>query len=61
MKNAAITVIPTTPTKRATKKANTSSTQTQQRMLSLLEHRDLRPKIKRKWMGTGQQMIEMRQ
>ena len=36
------------------------ATQTQQRMLSLLEHRDLRPKVKRKWMGTGQQMIEMR-
>lgn len=36
------------------------ATQTQQRMLSLLEHRDLRPKVKRKWLGTGQQMIEMR-
>lgn len=36
------------------------ATQTQQRMLGLLEHRDLRPKVKRKWMGTGQQMIEMR-
>lgn len=36
------------------------ATQTQQRMLGLLEHRDLRPKVKRKWLGTGQQMIEMR-
>lgn len=36
------------------------ATQTQQRMLSLLEHRDLRGKVLRKWMGTGQQMIEMR-
>ena len=37
MKNAAITVIPTTPTKRATKNANTSPTQTQQRMEKLRE------------------------
>jgi hypothetical protein len=36
------------------------ATQTQQRMLSLLDHPDLRRKVKRKWMGTGQQMIEMR-
>lgn len=36
------------------------ATQTQQRMLSLLDHKDLRPKVKRKWLGTGQQMIEMR-
>ena len=27
---------------------------------SLLEHPDLRRKVKRKWQGTGQQMIEMR-
>lgn len=36
------------------------ATQTQQRMLALFEHRDLRPKVKRKWLGTGQQMIELR-
>lgn len=37
------------------------ATQTQQRMLSVLEgHADLRRKILRKWQGTGQQMIEMR-
>lgn len=36
------------------------ATQTQQRMLAVLDHRDLRPKIKKKWQGTGQQMIEMR-
>lgn len=36
------------------------ATQTQQRMLALLEHPDLRRKVKRKWQGTGQQMIEMR-
>lgn len=36
------------------------ATQTQQRMLSLFQHKDLRPKIKRKWEGTGQQMIELR-
>ncbi len=37
------------------------ATQTQQRMLSVLEgHADLRKRIKRKWQGTGQQMIEMR-
>lgn len=37
MKNAAITIIPTTQTKRATKKADTSPTQTQQRMERLRE------------------------
>lgn len=36
------------------------ASQTQQRMLALLDHPDLRRKVKRKWMGTGQQMIEMR-
>ena len=37
------------------------ATQTQQRMLSVLEgHPDLRRLVKRKWQGTGQQMIEMR-
>lgn len=37
------------------------ATQTQQRMLGVLEgHPDLRRKVKRKWQGTGQQMIEMR-
>jgi hypothetical protein len=36
------------------------ATQTQQRMLALLDHPDLRRKVKRKWLGTGQQMIEMR-
>ena len=37
------------------------ATQTQQRMLGVLEgHPDLRSKVKRRWMGTGQQMIEMR-
>ncbi len=36
------------------------ATQTQQRMLALLEHPDLRRKVKRVWQGTGQQMIEMR-
>ena len=37
------------------------ATQTQQRMLGLLEgHADLRRLVKRKWQGTGQQMIEMR-
>gem|GEM_PF-2304324 len=36
------------------------ATQTQQRMLTVLEHPDLRRKVKRKWLGTGQQMIEMR-
>lgn len=37
------------------------ATQTQQRMLAVLEgHPDLRRKVKRKWTGTGQQMIEMR-
>lgn len=36
------------------------ATQTQQRLLSVLDHRDLRPKKKREWTGTGQQMIEFR-
>lgn len=36
------------------------ATQTQQRMLGVLEgHADLRRLVKRKWQGTGQQMIEM--
>jgi hypothetical protein len=36
------------------------ASQTQQRMLGVLEgHADLRRKVKRKWQGTGQQMIEM--
>ena len=35
------------------------ATQAQQRMLSLFES-DLRSRIKRKWLGTGQQMIELR-
>lgn len=37
------------------------ATETQQRMIGVLEsHPDLRRKVKRKWTGTGQQMIEMR-
>lgn len=37
------------------------ATQTQERMLGVLEsHPDLRKLIKRRWKGTGQQMIEMR-
>lgn len=37
------------------------ASQTQQRMLGVLEgHADLRRKVKRKWQGTGQQMIELR-
>ncbi len=36
------------------------ASQAQQRMLAVLERPDLRSKVKRKWMGTGQQMIEMR-
>jgi len=36
------------------------ATETQARMLMVLDHKDLRSKIKRKWTGTGQQMIEMR-
>jgi hypothetical protein len=37
------------------------ASQAQQRMLGVLEgHADLRRKVKRKWLGTGQQMIEMR-
>lgn len=36
------------------------ASQAQQRMLAVLErHGDLRRKVKRKWLGTGQQMIEM--
>lgn len=37
------------------------ASQAQQRMLGVLEsHGDLRRLVKRKWLGTGQQMIEMR-
>lgn len=36
------------------------ASQAQQRMLGVLDHPDLRRRVKRKWMGTGQQMIEMR-
>lgn len=36
------------------------ATQAQQRMLAVLDHPDLRRKVKKKWLGTGQQMIEMR-
>ena len=36
------------------------ASQTQQRMLAVLERPDLRQRVKRKWQGTGQQMIEMR-
>ena len=36
------------------------ATETQSRMLSLLEHPDLRRLKAREWKGTGQQMIEMR-
>ena len=36
------------------------ASQAQQRMLLVLERPDLRARIKRKWMGTGQQMIELR-
>ena len=37
------------------------ASQTHQRMLNVLEgHADLRRLVKRKWQGTGQQMIEMR-
>jgi hypothetical protein len=36
------------------------ASQAQQRMLAVLDHPDLRRRVKRKWMGTGQQMIEMR-
>lgn len=37
------------------------ASQAQQRMLSVLEgHADLRRLVKRKWLGTGQQMIELR-
>jgi len=36
------------------------ASQAQQRMLSVLDAPDLRQRVKRKWLGTGQQMIEMR-
>lgn len=36
------------------------ASQAQQRMLAVLERPDLRQRVKRKWQGTGQQMIEMR-
>jgi len=36
------------------------ASQAQQRMLAVLERPDLRQRVKRKWLGTGQQMIEMR-
>lgn len=36
------------------------ASQAQQRMLQVLERPDLRKRIKRKWLGTGQQMIELR-
>ncbi len=36
------------------------ASQTQDRMLSLLELPDFKPKVKRVWRGTGQQMIEMK-
>ena len=36
------------------------ASQAQQRMLAVLERPDLRKKVLRKWQGTGQQMIEMR-
>lgn len=36
------------------------ATESQQRMLAVLEHPDLRRRVKRSWHGTGQQMIEMR-
>lgn len=36
------------------------ATETQSRMLSLLEHPELRRRKAREWRGTGQQMIEMR-
>jgi hypothetical protein len=36
------------------------ASQAQQRMLGVLERPDLRRKVKRQWLGTGQQMIEMR-
>lgn len=36
------------------------ATETQSRMLSLLDHPDLRSKVYRSWKGTGQQMIELR-
>lgn len=37
------------------------ASQAQQRLLGVLEgHPDLRRKVKRKWLGTGQQMVELR-
>jgi hypothetical protein len=36
------------------------ATEAQGRLLSVLDHPDLRRAVKRKWQGTGQQMIEMR-
>lgn len=36
------------------------ASQAQQRMLSVLDAPDLRRLVKKKWLGTGQQMIEMR-
>ena len=36
------------------------ASQAQQRMLAVLDKPDLRRLVKRKWLGTGQQMIEMR-
>ena len=36
------------------------ATQTQDRMLRILGHKDLRSRVLRTWRGTGQQMIEMR-
>lgn len=36
------------------------ATETQARMLAVLDHKDLRPKVKKTWTGTGQQMIQMR-
>lgn len=36
------------------------ASQAQQRMLGVLDRPDLRQRVKRKWQGTGQQMIEMR-
>lgn len=36
------------------------ASETQQRMSAVLDHPDLRRRVKRTWRGTGQQMIEMR-
>lgn len=35
------------------------ASQAQQRMLAVLDHKDLRRRVRKKWLGTGQQMIEM--